>query len=103
MANKPKLTPEQVNEIVEQYKAGAKVQDLAAKYGVNRTAISARLMREGVRKARRRPGDYRHQEITIDNDLYDYIKERHPNLSQLVCSFIRHLKNAEEKKRSKPA
>ncbi len=98
MANKPKLTPDQVAKIVERYRNGEKVKDLAAEYGVNRTAISSRLKYAGVRKVRRKPGDYVHQEITIDKDLLDYIRQRHPNLSQLVCSLIRHLKSIEEKK-----
>lgn len=91
MANTPILTPEQAEELIKRYQAGEKVQDLAKAYGITRFSISARLKRAGVRHLRRKTGDFEQITITVEKDLLQYLRARHPNPSLLFCKFVRHI------------
>jgi hypothetical protein len=44
-----RLTPEQVEQLVTEYRAGSSVQELAAKWRLHRTTVSAQGRRAGVR------------------------------------------------------
>lgn len=48
------LTASEVDRLVDDYRSGASVNELAERYGVHRATVSAHLTRRGV--SRRRPG-----------------------------------------------
>jgi transposase-like protein len=62
-----RLTPEQVQQLVDEYEAGTGVQDLAARWAIHRTTVAAQLRQAGVRL--RRQGL---SEETLDQAIHLY-------------------------------
>jgi DNA invertase Pin-like site-specific DNA recombinase len=62
-----RLVAGEIDELVEAYRSGAKVQELAARFSVHSSTVSRTLEREGVRSRNRRLG---RDEIQLAVELY---------------------------------
>ena len=61
------LPTRRVTELVDEYRAGTNINELAARFGVHRTTVTQHLHRNGVRMRRRGLEDH---EIDYAVDLY---------------------------------